>query len=45
MIVEVVRHAANQVIQAIILVGVVMLFIGIVVGLFFLDKFRWGGCP
>jgi predicted PurR-regulated permease PerM len=45
MINEVVSHAAKQVFGFVVIVAIVAAFVGLVVGLYFLDKFRWGYCP
>lgn len=45
MINEVVSHAAKQVVTFIVLVAIAAAFVGLFVGLYFLDKFRWGVCP
>lgn len=41
---EIVKKAAEQIVKYLIVFTVIALFIGLIVGGYFLDHYRWGGC-
>lgn len=41
---EIVKHAVNQIFKWIAIIGGGALIIGFLVGMYFLEHYRWGSC-